>query len=237
MKEGNTMEKSHWNVIARRKIDAIRYTNPYEALKLYENYLKRYPDDYETKLLYASTLVTIKEFDLAHELLEEVKFEYKSNRKITENSETRKILDKCALYTEIRYLTYTEQYKKLYELLKKVPYEVREEFDIPCFYADLKMGKISQDNISNLRSYVKKQIYSYSEEDFRKCLNKHLYEHNLDKDEQCDKIFDKDFPVEEVLEAVKDNLNYDNAICSGGYSDVYIFKFDQCGKDNGALQG
>ena len=99
------MKMNHWNLVERKKIDTLRHSNPQQALFLYEKYLEKYPTDYEAKLMYITTLITLKEFDLAHELLKEVKHEYKHNKNIDPNSDTRELLDKITTTVEARYLS------------------------------------------------------------------------------------------------------------------------------------
>lgn len=225
-------------MVERKKIDALKRFNPEKAIQLYELYLERYPNDYETKIFYATTLMIIREFDLAHEILQEVKDEYLSNRKITKDSDTRQILDKWMFAAEAKYLYYTYKYKELYEHLKNTPEELKNELDIPGFCCQLKLGYLTKDDISYLKSYTKKQIYSYSEEEFKKNLSKHLYENNIDvpEEEKCDKIFAENFPIDKVLEEVKKTLDIENSLCDGGYNDIYIFRYDSCGKDHGITQ-
>lgn len=232
------MKNNYWNMVERKKIDALKRFNPEKAIQLYELYLERYPNDYETKIFYATTLMIIREFDLAHEILQEVKDEYLSNRKITKDSDTRQILDKWMFAAEAKYLYYTYKYKELYEHLKNTPEELKSELDIPGFCCQLKLGYLTKDDISYLKSYTKKQIYSYSEEEFKKNLSKHLYENNIDvpEEEKCDKIFAENFPIDKVLEEVKKTLDIENSLCDGGYNDIYIFRYDSCGKDHGITQ-
>lgn len=232
------MKIGYWNSVERKKIDVLRHFNPEKALQLYELYLERYPNDYETKIFYATTLMILREFDLAHEILQEVKDSYLLNKKITKDSDTRKILDKWMFAAEAKYLYYRYKFKELHEHLKNTPEELKSELDIPRFYCDLKLGYITKEDISYLRSYTKKQIYSYSEEEFKNHLSKHLYENNIDipEEEKCDKIFAEDFPTDKVLEEVKKTLDIDNSLCCGGYNDIYIYRYDSCGKDHGITQ-
>ena len=232
------MKIDYWNSVERKKIDVLRHFNPEKAIQLYELYLERYPNDYETRIFYATTLMIIREFDLAHEILQEVKDEYLSNRKITKDSDTRQILDKWMFAAEAKYLYFTYKFKELHEHLKNTPEELKSELEIPRFYCQLKLGYLTKDDILYLKSYTKKQIYSYSEEEFKKKLSKHLYENNIDvpEEEKCDKIFAENFPIDKVLEEVKKILDIENSLCSGGFNDVYIFKYDLCGKDHGVTQ-
>ena len=228
------MKLPYWNNIERRKIDEISTANPKEALKKYELYMDRYPYDYEAQIMYASTLITLKEFDLAYEILQDVKMRYKSNIKIKDDCKVRKTLDRCALITEMRYLSYTYQFDKLYDLFSKMSPEDLKKYDHPRFYCNVNLGLVSEEDGKKLQSYLKRQIYSYSEDLFLEDLKKHLFE--TDSDEKDSKTFREGFPIEKVLEEVKLNLNKDNCICTGFDADTYIFKFDYCGKDDYKIQ-
>ena len=230
------MRKNFWNIVEKGKIDAIRYSNPAAAVEKYEAYLEKYPRDYEAKLMYASTLVTIKEFDFAYEILEATKREINSNDKIAQNKELLDHLNKSALVTEIRYLSYTNQFNKLYILLRKLSKEDMEKFDYTKFYCYSNLGYITEDNSSKLLSYSKKQMNSYDEEMFKEFIKRHLYEYNPDEEAKSDKIFEKGFPIDRVIEEVKKHLDYDKCICNSFYTDQYVFKYDVCGKDEGMFQ-
>ena len=230
------MKVNYWNIIERGKIDAIRYSNPEEAIRRYEKYIEKYPRDYEAKIFCASVYITIKEFDYAYDILEATKKEFRSNRKVIENQDVLDYLEEITIKQEMRYYAYTEQLYKLYDLFFELTEDQKNKLDYVKFYCYSKLGYISAEDESNLKSYTKRQILSYDENLFREFINIHRYGYNENLDEQSDKIFDRDFPFEKVLEEVKRKLDYEKCICNSYNTDQYVFKYDVCGKDNGVSQ-
>ena len=153
-----------------------------------------------------------------------------------ENDSNREYLEKMALKEEMRYFSYTNQFYKLYDLFFELTSEQREELDNVRFYCYSKLGYIKEKDISNLKSYAKKQMIYYNEDLFNEFIATHRYDTCENKYIRKDKLFDKDFPLHKVIKEVKKNLDYDKCTCTGFYTDQYVFKYDSCGKDKGVFQ-
>jgi hypothetical protein len=48
--------------------------------------------------------------------------------------------------------------------------------------------------------------------------------------------FKNDFPLEDVIKIVKENLREENKLCYGYIADTYVFKYDCCGRVDEKLQ-
>ena len=230
------MKKNYWNMVERSKIDAIRYSNPEDAVRRYEAYIKKYPRDYEAKILYASVYITLKDFDYAYEIIKDTKNEYRNNKKVLENPDVLNYLEEIALKQEMRCYAYTNQLYNLYDSFFELSEEEKRKLGHVRFYCHSKLGYINEKDASNLMSYAKRQMNSYDENLFRDFIRTHSHDYNKDLEEQSDKIFDESFPLENIIEEVKKNLDYDKCRCTGYYTDQYIFRYDLCGRDNGVVQ-
>ena len=149
------MEKPYWDLTKRRKIDRLRKIEPQKALSCYEEYISKYYLDYEAKLLYASTLITVGQISQAYEVIKETKYQYNNNRKIKADSDMKKYLDRSRIITEIRLYGYTEQFDKIYDILQKNNLLSDEQFSYIAFLSKVKLGMISEENLENLKSYKK----------------------------------------------------------------------------------
>ena len=63
------MKKKYFDNWLFYQIIPLIETNPYEAKRKFEEYLKQYPKDYTAYPFYISTLIAIKELDTAQNLL------------------------------------------------------------------------------------------------------------------------------------------------------------------------
>lgn len=52
-----------------KQAHSYRATNPYDAVAKFEEYIKKYPQDFSSYIYYASSLITIGELDKAEEML------------------------------------------------------------------------------------------------------------------------------------------------------------------------
>ena len=107
----------------------------------------------------------------------------------------------------MRYYAYTEQLYKLYDLFFELTEDQKNKLGYVKFYCYSKLGYISAEDESNLKSYTKRQILSYDENLFREFINIH-----------------------------RRKLDYEKCICNSYNTDQYVFKYDVCGKDNGVSQ-
>ena len=228
----------YWDIYERRKIDNIRYFDPERAIASYKNYFKKYPKDYEGMFIYASMLITLQRFDLAYEVMETANFLYKHNRNIKVNSETKRRVEKSEMIAKLRYLSYTGQYDELFDMFIEYRLLHDPEYSILVFYCKNKLGMIDEKDISNIKNYRKSQEVNYSEDEFIKRVERHLYDYNQELDDslKSNKIFAEGFPIEKIIEEVRAKLDKDKRLLFGFVSDTYIFKYDSCGYIDGKIQ-
>ena len=67
-------KKGYFNSFEFEKIKDVSKKNPYEAIRLYENYFNRYPDDHFAYTYYVSMLITVGNYEKAEEVLKQVKY-------------------------------------------------------------------------------------------------------------------------------------------------------------------
>ena len=212
---------------------SIMETNPTEAKLKYEEYLEKYPKDYSAYLYYVTVLIVLGEFTDAEKIINYVE-ELSDRDKIFNDSPNRvKRLKENILISRLKLLSYQERYDELYQLCFENS-QIIKELDINhlYFYCKKKKG-ILIPAIREGNSYIFRQIIEYQESDFLQSVQNHLADYNMNIENPSLNIFSSDFPFNEILEEIKKYLPSDKRLCHGFYEDQYIFKYDNCGKDNG----
>ena len=121
-----------YNLNEFRSIIPIMVSNPIEAKKQYETYIKKYPEDYSAYPYYASSLITLGYFQEAEEILDIA--ECKLSKYCNQKTSTNKF--KNYIITKIRLLAYQEKYEELYQITTKYYQEfLNAEFSSLIFYA------------------------------------------------------------------------------------------------------
>jgi len=92
-----------------------------------------------------------------------------------------------------------------------------------------KLNKLNSDPQNNI-PYIYKQIIDYKESEFLKHIKKHMADYNQDVDNPNKNIFAPNFPINEIIEEIKKYIPSNKKICPGFYEDIYIFKYDYCGR-------
>jgi tetratricopeptide (TPR) repeat protein len=210
-----------------------RFKNPYEAIAKFEKYIQEYPEDYSAQVFYANNLITIgrrKEAekiiaDVERKLKEDVKFSVKEAYKM-------EAVEFDILYNRIRLLSYGKRYKELYELLQNNRKKL-EHLNLGdlSFFCRKKLGMLKSDKRA-ANSYLFRQIVEYRDEDLFEHIKKHMADYNADLEEPNKYIFNSDFPLKKVFEEIKKYIPSDKKMCGGFFENVYIFKYDGCGRTN-----
>lgn len=226
-----TKNINRYNITEFKNIIPFMQSDPIKAKKKFELYLQKYPRDYSAYPYYASTLVTLGYFKEAKEILEYAKSTFKKNRNsISESHRTRNIVT-----TEIRVLSYQEEYEELYKLcLENYQLLSKHNIDSIHFYARKKAGQPIYGNREN-NTYLFRQIMEYKESDFLEHIKKHLSEYNENVMDPNNCIFTKELNIEKIIEEIKKYLLSDKRIFPNFYDNVYIFKYDGCGTVNNKL--
>lgn len=210
-------------------------TNPLESKLRFEEYLEKYPKDYSAYPYYASVLITLGEFKNAEKLLNYVKNKYINDDNFCKNKDKIEILEYNIIFTTLRLLSYQEKYDKLYNLYfnnyEKLNDLTSARFDL---YIKKKASKLDSDDI-NVKTYIHNQIISYSESEFLEHIKKHQADYNQNLDNPNKNIFVPDFPIDNVIKEVKKYIMCDRRLYNGFIENVYIFKYDNCGRENNKL--
>ena len=225
--KGNFYDKWLFN-----KAFEIADSNPIESKARYEEYLKEYSNDYSAYPYYVYVLITLGEFEKAEKVLDYVERAYVSDPSFTYKTRKIKLLKNNIFCDRLKILSYTGRYSLMYKMCVENP-DMIKELDINAvdFYAKKKCGLL--DRMSrNKHSYLFKQILEYSESEFLEHVKHHLMEHSYDSDTPGESYFSLDFPLDDVILEVKKYLLSDRRIYSGYYQDIYVFKYDGCGRTN-----
>lgn len=222
------INKKRFNKNELKNIIPLMLTNPNEAKKQLEEYLKKYPKDYSTYPYYASILITLGNFEEAEKVLE-----YAENTlNKSKDYKSKSIRQKNIITTKIRLLAYQEKYEELYQLCSKCYKELQKlEIGTIYFYSRKKTGRLSLEQ-RETNSYSFRQITEYKESDFLDHIKKHLSEYNQNIEEPNKNLFIPGFKIIETIEEVKKYLLSDKRIFPDFYDDVYIFRYDNCGTEN-----
>ena len=101
-------------------------------------------------------------------------------------------------------------------------------------YCKNKLGKIYENN-KFPDKYLFNQIANYKEDEFLEHIKKHLADYNSELDEPNKNIFVPDFPINDVLKEVKKYIPSEKTLYTGFYENVYVFKYNECGRVNNRL--
>ena len=204
--------------------------NPLKAKLMYKEYIEKYPKDYCAYSFLASALITLGEFDEAGKVLLVVKKLIDKDKHFNSDYTKMMLFENSFYFNKVRLLSYQENYNELYKLcinqLKNLEY-----IEDISFYCQSKLGKLNTENrVAN--SYLFRQIIKYDEKDFLYHMKKHLTDCNFSTDLPNQSIFTSKFPLEEVIKEIKKYMPSQKCLYSGFFDNIYIFKFDNCGKDN-----
>ena len=82
-----------------------------------------------------------------------------------------------------------------------------------------------------------RQIIDYRKDDFLVNALLHTYEYREKNSDNSDiSTFEKDFPLEKVIEEIDKYLLASPSIYNGFVEDTYVFKYDNCGRINNKMQ-
>lgn len=219
-----------------KQAHSYRATNPYDAVAKFEEYIKKYPQDFSSYIYYASSLITIGELDKAEEMLKKVEELIKENYRYFNKEQFKlKAIKHDILFNQLRLMSYREQYEELYKTLSKSKEELAHmNMGDLLFYCRKKLGKIDF-NQREHNSYLFRQIVEYKESDFLEHIKKHMSDYNAGLEEPNPNIFMSGFPIKEVINEVKKYIPSDKKMCAGFWEDTYFFKYVGCGRADGKI--
>lgn len=230
------MKKDYFNKLEFKKAISIIEVNPLESKLRFEAYINNYPEDYYAYVYYIGTLITLKEFDKAEDMFNELNTKFKRNGHFCNQTEKLKLLKQSISFAKLRLLVSQGKYEEAINLFYE-PFNFSNDIDLNSviYYCNKQLGKTIIQNRES-KSYLIRQIMEYKESDFKDHIKKHSDDFNINSENPNGSIFNPDFPIKNIIEEIKKYIpSCDKKICPGFYEDVYIFKYDECGRDNGKL--
>ena len=228
------MEAKYFNAWESKQAISAMETDPYAAKILFEEYIQKYPKDYSTYPFYCSTLIMLGEFDAAEKVLNYVKSFAKTDKAYNQFEKTGLFYENV-LFGEIKLLCYQKKYEELYHKCVNNKYKIgNRNLNSMIFYAKKKTGRLELTRREG-NSYSFRQIISYNEDDFFDHIQKHLSDPDKDIKEKNTNVFIPDFPIKKVIEEIKKHIPSDKKLYPGFYDNVYYFKYNGCGRENGRL--
>ena len=206
--------------------------NPYEAVRKFENYLKKYRKDYNAFAFYINSLVNIKEIDKAKKVLASIENKVVNDSKFINNNRRYKSFKKKILYNKLQLLMFEEKYQEFYDLYNE-NISMSEELDIGhiMFWCKIKLDKIKKNPRDNY-NYLYRQLIEYNTDDLIDHINNHTafaYDNDINSEYN---MFTADFPLLKILNEIKKYIPSDRYLFPGFIDDRYTFKYDGCGKIN-----
>lgn len=226
------MKNCYFDVWEFNNIIPLVEINPFVAKKKLEIYIEKYPKDYRGYTCYISTLIKLGKLEEAEKYLNIVQnvFEFNKYNMQEDNIENFKYsFNICKL----KLLCYQEKYKELYEYCVNSGQEENDPFKLISIYCQKQMGILNLTRSSN--SYLFRQTIEYKESDFLEHIKKHLSDYNKDLDEPNKVIFSNDFPINLIINEIKKIIPSSKKLYPGFFDNMYIFKYNACGKCNGKL--
>ena len=228
------MGKYYDNELSRKLTGYIK-NNPYLAKERYEDYLSKYPLDYNAWSCYINVLIILHQFELAEERLNYLENVVFADKRYVSDPKIMHLKKKEILFCRIKILNHTKRFDDLYRLIRadQNKYFLLEFgfFRLLDVYCRKRLGKFIDIERAE-KSYLFHQIADYSFDRMISHVKEHLSDYNSLLDIPENSIFSDDFPLKDILSQFKDYVGYDKKLCYGIIDDVYIFKYDNCGKVN-----
>ena len=227
-------KKMYFNKHEFVKITELGKKDPYGSIQAFQHYFEKYPDDNSARTYYISKLIAVGQFEEAKEELEKIEIVFGRNSIYHYDEDRARVLGHNITLCKLKLLLYEGKYEEALNLY----YLNKEDFsylgaEVEFYFRKLR-GKIDP-NRRTPNSYMFRQIVEYKEEDFREHIKKHLSDFNENDRNISVSYFNPDFPIDKAIEEVKKYIPSDKKLCYGFLEDMYVFKYDQCGRDTNRL--
>lgn len=222
------MSNNYYNRFELKKIKDNMLKNPYESRIKFYYYIKKYPRDYISYGYYAECLLLIGEYDEAERIIDKAKelcLTDKNFEKTTKNTWFEHIYKVVKLKIMIR----QGNYKRVLNYYNKN----KERFDgknLSYVRIFLKKKLGIDEEIRGKDNYLFQQILDYDYDRFVNHILKHTSDNISNTEEVSTSIFNPDFPLLDVIKEVNKNISRTNVLHSQFIDDIYIFKYDNCGR-------
>ena len=209
-------------------VDAFK-KNPCTTVELFKFYLKNHRDDFSLRSLYIKALVSSNNLDEAEKELNDLEYVFNNYRTYMNDESCKNFYKRTFLEARASIYIRTGRLKSLIELYKNNIEDFKEIEPTLKYYIYKIEGKYNQSRDEEY-PYLFRQIIDYKEEDFKKHNNKYV----KGNEDVSFKLFNKDFPLEEIEDEIKKFIpnNCEKKVQSVLF-DEYFFKYDNCGTYKG----
>ena len=195
-------------------------THPLLAKERLKAYLKQYPGDVCARSYYLMLRMKLGEYNAVKEEYPELLNDSSQLNHIHRSNNFKRNLVIIKSYL----LAAEESYEELYNLVN----EKTNEFNDPGYiksFCEIKLGTFTA--FENLACYKIRQWNRYNEEEFFEHIKPHLADYNDVSNENA--TFNVGFPINDVINEVKKYIPSDKKYGSDLFSEMYYFKYDNCG--------
>lgn len=228
------MKSKFFNCIEFKRAEKLIETNPVVAKEAFEDYIEKYPEDYNALYMYAYVLLILKDLKGAKKIVEEAKSLYIRDSHFFKTNSKMEWVTYNSKLINIRILAREGKYQELKDYYDEIKYTHSfERLDTIEDICNIKLGL--DVDISN-RPYYYKQIKSYSDEDFYYHVLRHTADYNRELTIPKKSFFSPNFNLEEVIKEVKNIIPNEKGLGYGFFEDTYVFRYDNCGRNNNKIQ-
>ena len=227
------MGKSFFNEKIIERINNSMKVAPYRALENLEEYLISHPLDYTARVIYAEHLISLGRYEDAKEMLDYVELSIKTDQKYYKYKDKLEKINLNLVEAHIKLALYTKEYREAFTLMTQNFHLLKDNdrhMHVPIMVCRKELGILTEDEEKYADYYMMGQIYDYKEERFLDHIQKHLSTSNMSEEEKSLAIFNEEFPIQEVYEYIKNNLDKCIPLHNGYVENVYYFKYDFCGR-------
>ena len=229
-----TKKLEYYNYNDYKKAEKLILTNPIAAKEVFEKYISVYPEDYKALYMYSYILIVLKDIEGAKKIVEEARLLSRGDRHFINSTEKLEWVEYNDKVSNIRILAREEKYKELSEYYDSVKYthSLANLWLVEAF-CNIKLGKETD---TSRMPYLLGQLKEYDEDSFYYHVLRHTADYNANINKPNDSFFSSDFDVEKVINEVKKIVPTQKGLAYGIFDDIYIFKYDNCGRFNNKIQ-
>ena len=225
---------NYYNKIEFERASSLIASDPVGAKIAFEEYIQNYPTDYIAYNKYIYILIILNDLESAEKMVDYVKQKMQLNLKYMKCVNKVDKVEKGLRLNMIRILFAKEEYQKVYDYINQfcddLDIERKEELLLYCQKKISKIGMKRSD-----KNYIVRQIIEYHEDDFLAHIKKHQLKKNEDDCKINSNIFSESFPIQNIIEEVKKYIPSSKKMCTTLISDTYVFRFNDCGRDNNRI--
>lgn len=195
--------------------EKTKQNKTHQAISMYEQYLKQYPNDVRAWAYYIDSLIRIGLFDKAEYAVDDAKIKRYSN----------KLDQKCLIIEKIKLLCYKGDYEKVLDIIyKNKNLQIDQDIMIKYIMAYINTQlNIPLDTKDEQDTYMYSQIVNYDQTLF-------MNENKMYTDNQENEVrFNPSFSLSDFCSKITDYFTPEKRMYLNGYDNQYFFKYPNCG--------